>query len=38
MTHSDSNGGGLIVVVLVVAFVVGLAGFNWVVEAIARAL
>jgi len=38
MTHSDSNGGGLIVVVLVVAFVVVLAGFNWVVEAIARAL
>jgi len=38
MDKTSGDGSGLIVVALVVAFVVGLAGFNWVVEAITRAL
>ncbi len=36
MTHSDSNGGGLIVVAMVVVFVVALGGFNWLVESVAH--
>ena len=37
-THVDSNGSGLIVVVLVVGFVVMLMGFNWIVELVGRVL
>jgi hypothetical protein len=33
---TSNNGGGLIVVAMVVGFVVALMGMNWVVEAVAN--